>query len=606
MADARSTTLPEAPYIRSPATYREADAFVRPARPAIQRSAPSTLTSDLLTSLKSFTQAARPFLEDWRAGLIKQDQATATEAANASAAKLDKNRQDFNALIKDGSIPPGASPWFRNAYYKQVMRIAADEYDQALHTAYENSPVKGSDDPATLAKFSAQFREQWVKQHLGDITSNGFAAEEFLPRAQQAEASLAKFHTAVRTQEIEKKLVENTQQEIFGLLDRARRGGQNDPATIGAAITGLKDKLIANGARGSTMTKAIVDAIKTKAVEENNSSLFKVLAHIKTGTGVLANTQYARAARYEAEKAIEREGEHNLRMSLLLHQRAVQIEGRKLQGEAMTRMLDNPHADVTDLARQAAKLGLGPVAKWMIDTQYTLSSRADHPTEDHSTAANLIARAYMNPEDGRLAEDATLAAKQGHISVSTLKTILSVQLSAQKNPAMYDRFYKDAVKSLRDTVGAAVVLNGQAFISSDRLKFADEAAARLTELYMPWWQGHPEATPEERYRKLRELTELVANDPAFAIEPTPAELYQPTMKTTDAGRAAKASRPPSSTRPIGPPTLPTRPTLEKPKTAIPAAAIEYLKQHPELAPQFDNKYGPGTAEKILKESNGRK
>lgn len=606
MADARKRELPEAPYIQSPVTYRDVDAFYRPGARAVPVPTQTTIAEDLATALKSFSKGAAPFLEDWRAGLIDKEKVTATEEANKAVAALDRNRENFNKLIRDGAIPPGASPHFRDAYHRQVMRVAADSYDQALKTEYEKSTVKNSDDPKELAQFAAKFRADWMQANLGE-GANSRAAEEFLARADRAEHILAREHTQLRTQEIEKGLVEKTQLEINGMFDRARRLGVRDPSVLAGEITVLKDRLVASGARGSTMTKAIVDAVKIRALEENNASVLKVLDHIKAGTGPLANTQYAREARYETEKAIAREGERRLRMSLLLQDREDRIVGRRLQSEAIGRLIDNPNADVTDVARELAKRGLGDKAKWVLDTARTLTERADTPREERVVVSTLLNRA-MDPDDRTVLEDATREYRAGTINKSTYEKVLSLHTKSAENPTIFNNDdFKHTRQYIEDEIsgGAFAAARGEV-----RIRAAD-AGLKFKELYMDWALRNPNASPEERFRKVRELRELILSDPSYGVDRERAKVREGMARQRAKEKlprnnpltgpqprserdASTPSSPPGNDRPIKG-DVPSNAQWPTP----PKQAIDFLRQNPQLAPQFEAKYGPGSAKKYL-------
>jgi hypothetical protein len=586
MADARKKELPEAPFIQSPVTYRDVDAFYRPAAQPFAVPTRTTMAADLAVAFEGFGKAATPLLEDQRNKVLAKERVAATDEANKAIAAIDKNREGFNKLIRDGAISPGASPHFRDAYYRQVMRVAADTYDQALKTAYESSPVKNSDDPKQMMEFAAKFREQWVKTNLGD-GMNALAADEFLPRADRAETILAKEHTQFRTQEIEKSQVEKTQQEITGMFDRARRMGVRDPAVLAQEITALKDRLVTSGARGSTMTKAIVDAVKMRALEENNPSVLKVLDHIKTGTGLLGNTQYAREARYETEKAIAREGERRLRMSLLLQEKQDKIIGRQGQSEAIGRLIDNPHADVTDIARSLAQRGLGDKAKWVLDLSRTLSDRADNPREERVVVSTILNRA-MDPEDQTVMEDATREYRAGSINKTTYEKAMTLHKQAYENPTIFNN---DDFKKTRQYIEDEI--SGGAFAASKgdiRIR-AGDAGLKFKELYMDWALRNKNASPEERFRKVRELRDLIISDPAYGISKDAQKIRQQEEDRRTQGREDQRDRRTGQ--------LPS----EAPTPQFPAPderAIKFLQENPQLAPQFDAKFGPGSAKKYLK------
>jgi len=286
--------------------------------------------------------------------------------------------------------------------------------------------------------------------------------------------------------------------------------GDDDPvARVGAEISSLKDRLIASGARGSTLTKTIIDAIKMKAIEQNDASILEVLDHITTGTGILGNTQAGREAKYEARKHIASETERRTRLSLTLWEKQQKLETQRLQGEAMLRLIENPNADVSDLAKEAARRGLGPVAKWILDQKHTLGERADNVKEDRNVAADLLARAYLTPEDDRLAEDATLAAKKGLIKRDTLGRIFSARKEGLDNPEFQrDRLFRDAIAAIRRDIGG-----GELTMPQEKALLANDATIQLTELYMAWRKKFPEALPDERLKKLKELRELILSDP---------------------------------------------------------------------------------------------
>lgn len=582
MADSRKRTLPEAPPDqRSPTTFREADGYVRPGTQAVDGGLSKTNTfAELAQGLKSWKEAAAPLAEAERDKVLVQEEKAGAEAA------LEANRKGFNELIKSGAIPPGASPHFRQAYAMQTGRIAADAYAAARDTAYEASDIRKEDDPAKVQKWIAEFRKGWVDQNMpgADPATIGNA---FNLRAGQFDSAFAQRHTARRVDEIQAEQAQKTEQEAFGIIDRTFTQG---PQATAKALTTLKDSLIAAGAKGADMTKALIVAVVTKAKERNDPRILRVLDHIETGTGKLGDTALARTQREAAEKAISHESDRRYRLGLIQAQEARRVATVDVQNRAIQKMLDG--GNVFDEARELAKYnpaGAESLLTWHRSFT-TFNERPDKVVDNPEKHSELLTdihtkNAPFHETQAKILE--SLAKKE--IKPATARQLLDDAAKMESGKRFLDaEEFKQLDASVKKFfIGSDLTLEG----GDTKTSAAFLASIKARQMWLEFMEKNPKAGITDQFKARSAIYSAIVTDPAFVRE---AEAMK--------AQAEKNAEPPKP----APKTPETKPA---PKSAAPAQpapdknAIEWLKRNgsnPKAKEIFEKRFGPGSADQHLK------
>lgn len=561
MADSRKRTLPEAPPDRTvSAAFREADAFVRPGQQAVDGGATKTNPfEELAASLKSFKAGAAPILEAQRDFELEAEEASG---------KLKANKATFKELVDTGAISRWANPHFREAFQQQRARLVGDAFTQFAKGEYDKSDIRNSDDPAQVQAFLQKTREQFEKQNGINPAVLG---PSYLDKAQAAAHSLTLDHIRQRAEAAEAEQQQMMEQETINTIDSMVAKGAS-PAQIAAALTARKDELIAAGGNGAKQTKALIDAITTKAKERNDPRLLQILDHVKTGTGKLSDTSYARERRLIANRFIDSERERMTAQADRAETRAREKAEREAGGEAILELLRDPHSPkVRALAEALAKVS-PQKAQWIINQQRLAQEQAGKVVEDRDVVASLSKEAN-DPAAKGVTERTWEAYQKRLIDETTATRIVGHHEKVRSNLVLFN---EDAWKINYSDLTKAITQND----FGKPLK--PEQAARLnmaTTLLQDWAMDRkrrmPDESPEEYFRWLRNMKDDLIKQ--FAPE-----------VSKEMGSAEKKAEPPKA--------LPRA-------SAPPKWMIEFLKKHrdnPAMVREFERRNPGVDVEAILK------
>lgn len=320
--------LRAAPEIRPAA--RPVDTYYRPVADPVAKPEPSEF--DALA--QAFTQAAPQIT----AAAVKEFQDRADEEMRKGAAARDLNKKRFKEATKLGLIKEAQNPWFIKGYMQQDGRVTGMDYDAALRMAWANDPVRASNDPKALQGFIEKFRSDYLKDK-GELVGNLDWMDGFRSKMVASESNLGAQHIAHRQSEISKEVRQNTGRELLGLLRTAEQSGSisaPDAATtaqgrqaLGATISARLKSLVDSGLDGSDANAAAIETLALHALETRDPSVFAIADHISTGPGgKLSGTAAFQAKKLQVERQLKEQERQDRRDAWDLEDRPYVIETR--------------------------------------------------------------------------------------------------------------------------------------------------------------------------------------------------------------------------------------------------------------------------------------
>lgn len=321
--------LRAAPEIRPAA--RPIDTYYRPVANPVAKPQPSEF--DALA--QAFTQAA-PGIVDLAVG---EFQKRADEEIRKGAAARDLNKKNFKEATKLGLIKEAQNPWFIKGWMQQDGRVQGMDYDAALRTAWASDPVRNSKNPQDIQAFIQKFREGYLRDK-SDSTGNLDWMDGFRGKMVASESNLGAQHVAHVQSEISKEVRENTGRELLGTLRNAEQAGTisaPDAATaaasreaLGTVISARLKAMVDSGLDGSDANATAIEVLAVHALETKDPSVFAIADHITTGPGgKLSGTAPFKAKKLQVENQLKAQERQDRREAWDLEDRPHTIESQK-------------------------------------------------------------------------------------------------------------------------------------------------------------------------------------------------------------------------------------------------------------------------------------
>lgn len=238
--------------------------YVRPADPA-----PSSL-HQLASGLAAFDEGLSGFLEKRNKEKDEADKIRGEAAFNRN------NQVGWAEAVKQGLVPPTASPTFMEAYKKSQGNLAGIKLREEFNSAYLQWEGRNSDDPEAFQGFLAGFIKERVQTddvdvlrgltpHLEALTSDAYGVFG-------KERASAAYNGSI-----------NTNAAIMGeTIDYANRDGLTtekgtDYGALREDILEKRREMLASGVRHEDFDKEMVKTITTKAIEHSDPELLNLL-----------------------------------------------------------------------------------------------------------------------------------------------------------------------------------------------------------------------------------------------------------------------------------------------------------------------------------------
>jgi hypothetical protein len=217
-----------------------------------------------------------------------------------------QTRKALGEAVRSGKIPAASNPAFLEGMRRQVYRIEAEQYDQALRKAYAESNSRNEDD---ITSFMSGFTSKYIEGLGGDPTDPELA-KIFTPAMEASQSNLLNRHRAERDRVVELQAEENTDREIGLTLERMRGdsgfilGATSTKQAYASKIHGIVQMHYENGMSGTRANEIMAQAIARKAIEENDTEYLELLDMIPTGTGTLGQIGRVKDIRRATEQSI--------------------------------------------------------------------------------------------------------------------------------------------------------------------------------------------------------------------------------------------------------------------------------------------------------------
>lgn len=437
----------EAPIVNS----RPIDVFVTPAQVPT-----SPAINELINSLERFN----PALANYKAEEYKTF--TIEEEAKAER-EFNKTKKDIKKAVKDGTIPPGASPEFINKWVKLDLKKKARLFKTQLFAAYEEQNILGATDPEAFNIFFDKFSAEFKTNNKLDGYDPVNVSEGFLPFTMAAYEQLNAQHITGRVAEMEKNAKIDLEDELYSIVVDGR---YNDEQTvnnyflyngkkipeknkrlvfIAENIFSQGQELIDAGMPARDVNKIIRDTIKNVALNYEDEKLLKIFDLIPTADGgTMGGTQAVQNLVNDTKREITQR-----RILRLSQKEKLDAYDEKQDVEAMldnlTSFIDEKgihNITPTDLdawlkdgiTREDGKqVDINVDKRSQIFTLYqNYQSSLDLVDEDRIAITQFYTRITENPYDINIKKD-LIDALGTDINDTTFRTLLGYQQNAVAN-----------------------------------------------------------------------------------------------------------------------------------------------------------------------------
>lgn len=561
---------------------RPVDTYYQPQEAGVT---PPARTNSLLQLADALSQI-QPGIDKFVAK--KSDQIQEEELKQGAEAAL-KNKLGFNEAIKQGLIPAGASPWFRIGFQQERLRAIGQEYDIQLREKWATSDVRNSD---KLEDFQTFLQEQrsTLFNSLGNDFDKRDVQDVLLPFIQKSEANLTNEHSNFRLKQVEAQAEETMATEIGNTLDEYYKPGLSDKdrsamlAQLGTTLTDLGNRSVGHGMVGTKANEILVDALATYALDHEDIHVRELMDQIKTGSGVLGKTGYAREKWAKVEDQILDIQEKRERFSWAKEDRAKEEKIDTLQSRIMMKLIQDPTADIVADVKTLAVLdpekarAIFSFQEARLDSQYKIR-------DNHYLVTALQAGIYTNQTTPH---DILMSVANKEISGDTGARLLEDLNRFQQDSQTRTVLDNDYLRILRDNLKNAIV-KGDGFggFDNDSILRANQADIRFVKAAQQYLQKNPNADQEALFEYLRGVYQGIINDPVYtdSSKPIPGSEATPKPSGGKPSKSASPAKKPASTS-SAPKTQST--TFTRPKFYTTVAAYNQAVNSGELQKQMND------------------
>lgn len=454
------------------------DTYVRPAPKVLSKGAA------LLGALEDLDAAFTPVLNKEIRQMADREMAKGEEL-------FEKNRADFATAVKDGTVPPGASPFLRRGYRRSQLHVLGANYTVELNKALETSKIYEVGDPAQVEAFIQKFDMGFREANGVDGLPMKEVNKYFTPLAVNAQDNFRVKQSALNIKHTGQSIFDSLRAEGRAGLGASRSGGAAKSAMAADFATWAKsrgDELVADGIPQSKVDGELITAVVEEAVETTDLSVLGVLKMV-TGEGgiplslsALGKTAHQAAAktisvaeekRYaEAEATFNRENamtDEALKSSIYLAAEAGDFEA----AERMTSVLALKDPDKAFTVQNHVNTRRERLEDKSKDGAFLAALSAVDGSSSYKEAEffvnGLIKEGLLSYEDG----DKALKKAQTRHGITEKSGVLDLQEG--------DRSFSSAIGSLDD-----IVTNADDYAKGDYLEPVAKAKVTLEDASLLW------------------------------------------------------------------------------------------------------------------------
>lgn len=476
-------------------TASPVDTYVQPT------SAASTGLGQLADALGDFAPEVARFSAVLGEKKAKEAQAAGIEAARKAQAE----GKEYRDAIKDGTIHPSQSPWFRLGYEQQFGRVAAQKYSAAFMVEAAKV-LSESTDIEDFDRVEQEFRARWQAEHLGPTARTNHFEEAFGNSIEGALDGLRRGFASQAGARMVQESNELLHQEVFAFaLDY---DSANPDATI-AAIELTIARTLAQGTftNPGAANRTVVDAVVNAAKRTNSLATLRLLDRLTTDKksgSLMSGTKYASESIEQAENQISAQLQQDHQIQRQRQAEQEKEETDALSATAIKGILDGSltgNGFQTILAQVADR---DPAfAMQLSDARYKILNGVNTP--DPNTLDEQSAIAY----EGKMTVPRIVGLlRSGEIDDSGARTLYNIMDNTAgtggSEKALKDPLYTFAASQFLDLFGDAMKYDNEA--SYRRLFGGLDFRAE----WIKWSAENPNATVPERQAAVSALATAMA------------------------------------------------------------------------------------------------
>lgn len=499
------------------------------ARPDIQAPAQSTGLTQLAEALSDAEPALNKFIAH------KHEEMKESDIKKARQARL-KNQSTFADAVKlynktggEQGVAPGQSPWFVKEYKRMDGQLAArEQYMSYINEKYQTSGLAGQvyNTPAESARVYAEFvgeaRNEFLSQHANAEDMDWF--EGFESEMGSIESSLSSTNMRERAEANEERFNENVGSFIMSVMDSD--ASMEHKAQI---IFEDKERKIGQfGMSGSDYNKQVIDAVSARAVGLATQKRFAeaqreldLLAKVKTGTGTLGNTAYAREKENQARQQLFSMQRQIEDYNYTWQERRAKEAREEAVYNATKQLLDDPQANINPLLEEMARdKDLSQAIPDVKRLRDSISSLEYEPPEDPEFVTYLRHDIMVGTAGPKDIQDAIMA---DHIGSSTAASLLGEwdeKNRSDKEALEMPRQHREVMKDMEDGISKMLSSTGASsdFLNPDEERNKVMATALAKRAMIEWSMKNPEASVLDVMDKSQEILEKIVNNPKFSAQ----------------------------------------------------------------------------------------
>ncbi len=295
---------------------------------------------------------------------VGEKQMAQEREANALRAEADfwtNNSEGAAEAVRQGTIPPNASPGYMQGYGRAAGSAAGFQLEQKVGAAYETWDGRQADGTtADPTKFDAWFRST-VKDHVKTNDPNYLRG--LLPHVREIQNRYSdRWRKDVAANTLYK--AESNYGALAGsTIDEYSREGiinksGTDVEKLGATLDAIRDNAYKSGMRQENIDKLMVDAITTKAISQRDPNLLKLLDRDSITGKKFADTPYGRDQKLKTEETLTSLYKSQMAEERTRQDRADKKEMTTAKAAIVNEIIKNPEGPLNeDLIKRVETLG---------------------------------------------------------------------------------------------------------------------------------------------------------------------------------------------------------------------------------------------------------